>query len=320
MTRPRVRPRGSRVARRRKGQPVHGWVAIDKPAGLTSTQVVGRVRRLFDAQKAGHGGTLDPLATGVLPIALGEATKTVAYVMEGAKRYRFQVRWGQSTTTDDSEGEVIEARPGRPSGDEILAALPAFLGDIEQVPPIYSAIKVDGERSYALARRDEAVELPVRTIRVEQFDLVSIDGPDHATFEVACGKGSYMRALARDLGAALGCLGHISDLRRTASGGFDESDAISLESLESLGHSPAALEHLLPVEAGLDGIPALALSEMEAGRLRSGQAVSMLSRAKRERALSLNQGCVAYAVSDGKPVAIVRFEAGDLRPVRVLNL
>ena len=308
------------MARRRKGRPVHGWVVIDKPAGLTSTQVVGRVRRLFDAQKAGHGGTLDPLATGILPIALGEATKTVAYVMEGAKSYRFQVRWGQSTTTDDAEGEVLEERPERPSEAQIRAALPAFLGDVEQVPPAYSAIKVEGERAYDLARRDEAVELPCREVHIERFELVSLDGPDLASFEVDCGKGTYMRALARDLGAALGCLGHVVALRRTASAGFTEADAISLESLESLGHSPAALEHLLPVEAGLDGIPALTLSEMEAGRLRSGQAVSMLARAKRERAMSLTPGAIAYAVSAGKPVAIVRYDAGDLRPVRVLNL
>ena len=308
------------MARRRRGQPVHGWVIVDKPSGLTSTQVVGRVRRIFDAQKAGHGGTLDPLATGVLPIALGEATKTVSYVMDGAKRYRFQVRWGQSTATDDAEGEVLEARAERPDEAAIRAALPAFVGDIEQVPPAYSAIKIDGERAYDLARDGETVEMPTRRIHVERFELVSIDDPDHATFEVDCGKGSYMRALARDLGAALGCLGHVAALRRIACGGFTEERAISLESLESLGHSPAALEHLLPVEAGLDGIPALTLSEMEAGRLRSGQTVSMLARAKRERAMSLTQGCVAYALSEGKPVAIVRYEAGDLRPVRVLNL
>ncbi len=308
------------MARRRRGQAVHGWVVIDKPVGMTSTQVVGRVRRIFDAQKLGHGGTLDPLATGLLPIALGEATKTVPYVMDSGKSYRFTLRWGQATATDDREGEVIEEDPRRPNEPEIRAALPAFVGEIEQVPPDYSAVKVAGRRAYDLARARETLNLRPRVVRVARFDLLAVDDADHASFAVDCGKGTYVRALARDLGRALGSLAHLVSLRRTAVGGFAETDAFSLESLESLGHSAAALEHLLPVEAGLDDIPALALTELEASRLRCGQAVSMLARASLERVGHLSQGATVCAMSAGKPVALARFEAGDLRPLRVLNL
>ena len=308
------------MARRRKGKPINGWLVIDKPAGPTSNDVVGRVRRLYQAQKVGHGGTLDPMATGVLPVALGEATKTVPYVMDRPKSYRFTVRWGAATSTDDAEGEVIETSPARPGEAEIRQALEAFVGEIEQVPPVYSAVKIDGARAYDLARRDQPVELAPRLVTVTRFALLAVEDSERASFEVDCGKGTYMRALARDLGRALGCLGHVAALRRTAAGGFTEADAISLDRLEALGHSPAALEQLLPVESGLDDIPALDLTEMEASRLRSGQGVSMLARGNRERALSLEQGGLAYAVSAGRAVAIVRYEAGELRPIRVLNL
>ncbi|MCG8358021.1 MAG: tRNA pseudouridine(55) synthase TruB [Kiloniellales bacterium] len=308
------------MARRRKGRPVHGWVLVDKPSGLTSTQVVGRVRRVYDAQKVGHGGTLDPIATGLLPIALGEATKTVAYVMEGGKSYSFTLRWGQATDTDDIEGEVVAESPRRPEPAEIEAALPAFRGEIEQTPPAFSAIKVAGRRAYDLARSKEPVTLEPRLVTVTRFELVAVDGPDDATFVVDCGKGTYMRALARDLGRRLGTHAHLVKLRRTAVGGFTEEHAISLESLESLGHSAAAFGHLHPVETGLDGIPALALTEMEASRLRCGQAVSMLARSDLERVGHLHQGETVCAMSAGKPVALARFEAGDLRPLRVLNL
>ena len=308
------------MARRRRGKPVHGWVVIDKPTGVTSTQVVGRVRRLFDAQKAGHGGTLDPLATGLLPVALGEATKTVSYVMDGRKVYRFTLRWGVATATDDTEGQVVETSAKRPQADEIEAVLPGFTGAIEQVPPAYSAIKVDGARAYDLAREGEAVALQARRIEIERIALVSSDPPDRATFEVACGKGAYMRALARDLGKALGTLAHIEKLRRIAVGPFCEADAISLESLEALGHSAGAFAHLLPVETALDDIPALALTDNEAQRLRLGQAVSMLARTNRERIGGLANGAMICAMAGGKPVALARYEAGDLRPIRVLNL
>ncbi len=308
------------MARRRKGRPVHGWVVLDKAAGVTSTQAVARVRRVFEAQKAGHGGTLDPLATGLLPVALGEATKTVSYVMEGIKTYRFTLQWGVSTTTDDAEGEVLARSDRRPSEAEILAVLPRFIGEIEQVPPAFSAIKVAGERAYDLARDGEAVELAARPVTIDDLRLLACEGPDLAVFEAVCGKGTYMRALARDLGEALETRAHIRILRRIAVGPFTEADAISLESLEALGHSAAAFEHLHPVEAALDDIPALALTETEAQRLRLGQAVSMLARANRERIADLSNGAVICAMAGEKLVALARYEAGDLRPVRVLNL
>jgi tRNA pseudouridine55 synthase len=308
------------MARRRKGRPVHGWVIVDKPRGPTSTQVVGQVRRIFDAQKVGHGGTLDPLATGVLPIALGEATKTVSYAMDGEKSYRFTLRWGQATDTDDTEGEVVEESTGRPEAAEVRAVLPRFLGSIEQVPPTFSAIKVAGQRAYDLARRRKPVDLASRRILIHDLTLLRTDDRDHATFEARSGKGAYMRALARDLGRALGTCAHIVSLRRTAVGPFLEADAISLESLQSLRHSAAASEILLPVETALDDIPALALSESEASRLRSGQAVSLLARSDRDRIGELAQGSIVCAMSASKPVALARYQAGELQPVRVLNL
>ncbi len=308
------------MARNRKGQPVHGWVVVDKPLGLTSTQVVGRVRRVFDARKVGHGGTLDPLATGLLPIAMGEATKTVSYVMAGDKAYRFTLRWGQATATDDTEGEVIAVSERRPAEAEIRAVLPRFQGVIDQVPPNYSAIKIAGRRAYDRARAQEVFELEPRPVTIHSLELAATEGPDLASFEVVCGKGAYMRSLARDLGAALGCHAHVVALRRTAAGPFTQDHAISLESLEALGHSAAASGALLPIETALDDIPALALTEIEANRLRRGQAVSMLARANRERIRELENGVIVYATTGGKPVALVRYEAGDIHPVRVLNL
>lgn len=308
------------MTRRRKGRNVSGWVVIDKPSGLTSTQVVGRVRRVFDPVKIGHGGTLDPLATGLLPVAMGEATKTVSYVMGGLKTYRFTLRWGQATATDDAEGEIIEHSDHLPSDREIRAALPRFVGRIEQVPPTFSAIKVAGKRAYDMARAREAFELTPRQVEIHRLELVSRDDPQLATFEVACGKGAYMRALARDLGRALGTCAHVVALRRCAVGPFTEDHAISLESLEALGHSAADSGALLPVEAALDDIPALALTESEASCLRRGQTVCMLARANRERIRDFANGAILYATSGGKPVALARYEAGDIRPVRVLNL
>jgi tRNA pseudouridine55 synthase len=308
------------MTRRRRGKAINGWVVIDKPGGVTSTQVVGRVRRCFDARKAGHGGTLDPLATGLLPIALGEATKTVAHVMNGLKTYRFTLRWGQATTTDDADGEVVEQSNHRPATVEIAAALPGFLGVIEQVPPTYSAIKVAGRRAYDLARAEAQFELQPREVLIRRLELVSLGDDDHASFAVDCGKGAYMRSLARDIGRTLGSPAHIVALRRTAVGPFSESDAISLESLDALGHSAAASEHLLPVEAALDDIPALDLTESEADCLRRGQAVSLLARAHRERVRNLTSGATICAMSAGRAVALARFEDGGIRPVRVLNL
>jgi tRNA pseudouridine55 synthase len=308
------------MGRSRKGQPVNGWIVVDKPLGLTSTQVVGRVRRVFDARKVGHGGTLDPLATGLLPIAMGEATKTVPYVMAGDKTYRFTLRWGQATTTDDTEGAVTAVSDRRPAAAEIRAVLARFQGVIDQVPPHYSAIKVGGQRAYDRARAHEVFELESRPVTIHSLELIAMEGPDLASFEVTCGKGAYMRSLARDLGTALDCHAHVVELRRTAAGPFTQDHAISLESLEALGHSAAASRTLLPIETALDDIPALALTEIEANRLRCGQAVSMLARANRERIREFENGLIVFATTGGKPVALARYEAGDIHPVRVLNL
>ena len=307
------------MARRRRGKAINGWLVVDKTGGPTSTQVVNQVRRLFDAQKAGHGGTLDPMATGLLPIALGEATKTVPYIMDGAKAYRFTVRWGQATDTDDAEGRVIEESPLRPDRAAIEAVLPRFQGLIEQIPPRYSAVKIDGQRAYDLARAEADFELRARQIWIARIALLAQDDADHATFEVDCGKGSYMRALARDIAVSLGGLGHVSALRRIRVGPFTEADSISLESLEALGHSAAALERLLPVESALDDIPALDLTESEANSLRNGQPVTLLARAHRERIRDLSSGAVVCAMSAGRAVALTRFEEGGLRPVRILK-
>ncbi|UEM03545.1 tRNA pseudouridine(55) synthase TruB [Skermanella rosea] len=313
------------MARKRKGVPVHGWLVIDKPAGMTSTQVMSRVRRLLNAEKAGHGGTLDPIATGVLPVAFGEATKTVAYAMDGAKTYRFRLRWGEQTTTDDLEGSVIATSPNRPTEDEIEAALEAFQGEISQVPPQFSAIKVDGERAYDLAREGETVELAPRIVRIDGFHLIGLPDADHADFEVECGKGTYMRSLARDLALALGTVGHITRLRRLNVGSFTLENAISLDDLAAMEHGAAVERLLLPIETALDDIPAFALTEAEAHRLRLGQTVALLRRQDRERLEGLDydpsgDGAVVLAVSGGKPVALARVEGAEIRPVRVLNL
>ncbi len=306
------------MGRRRGGQPVHGWVVVDKPLGLTSTQVLGRLRRVFDPQKIGHGGTLDPLATGLLPVAMGEATKTVSYIMDGRKRYTFTLRWGEATATDDAEGSVTERSDRRPATAEVEAVLPRFVGLVDQVPPLFSAIKVAGERAYDKARACEDFALRSRPVAVHRLVLVE-NGPETAAFEVDCGKGAYMRALARDLGRALGTCAHVVALRRTAVGPFTEKHAISLESLETLGHSAAASGPLLPLETALDDIPALALTEAEANCLRRGQAVSMMARINRARIEAFDNGSIVYATHGGKPVALARYEAGDIRPVRVLN-
>lgn len=307
------------MSRRKKGQKVDGWVILDKPLEMTSTQAVAVVRRIFDAQKAGHGGTLDPLATGILPIALGEATKTVPYVMDGTKTYRFTLKFGEQRTTDDAEGEVIARSDVRPSKPEIEAALPHFIGLIDQVPPQFSAIKVGGERAYDLARDGETVDLAPRQIRIFDFRLVGFINPDEAVFEVKSGKGAYMRSLGRDLALHLGSRGHISALRRLSVGGFTEEKAISLDALKSLGHIPAAFEHLLPIETALDDIPALALSATEAIRLRSGQPVGLLHRQDRDRFREFTPGGMVCAMSEGKLIALTRYEAGELVPVRVIN-
>jgi tRNA pseudouridine55 synthase len=316
------------MARRRKGSPVHGWVVLDKPKSVTSTQAVSRVRRLFDAQKAGHAGTLDPMATGVLAIALGEATKTVPYAMEGDKLYRFTARWGEATATDDAEGAVTARSDVRPTEAQIRAMLPRFIGEIMQVPPAFSAIKVDGERAYDLAREGEEVVLEARPILIHDARLVATPDADHSIFEVECGKGSYIRAWVRDMALALGTVGHVTELRRLKVGSFTIESAISLENLEALGHSPAALEHLRPIATALDGIPALAVTEPDSVRLRSGNAI--LIRANQfARLTELDggadsgadlQGLTVYlSTARGEPVALAEVAQGELRPFRVFN-
>ena len=298
---------------KRKGDKVDGWVVLDKPLGLGSTPAVGRVRRLFGAQKAGHGGTLDPLATGVLPIALGEATKTVPFVMDGRKQYRFTLRFGEARSTEDLEGDVTATSAARPGDAAIRAALPAFVGVLDQRPPAYSALKIDGRRAYDLARAGEAVELAARRVTIERLALVARPDADHADFVVDCGKGTYIRSLGRDLALALGTVGHLSALRRTAAGPFREEGAISLSKLEALGHSPALLGALAPVATALDDIPALALAEAQADRLRQGQPVLLTRDAP-------PSGTLLRAECGSRLVALVRSDGAALKPVRVFNL
>lgn len=307
------------MARKRRGQPVHGWLIIDKPLEMTSTQVVGRVRYLLDAQKAGHGGTLDPLATGLLPIALGEATKTVSYAMDGTKVYEFTALWGKSTTTDDREGDVVATSDTRPTEREIREILPEFEGLIDQVPPIYSAIKVDGQRAYDLARADQDVELKSRSVRIDKLELVKCDDLDHASFRVTCGKGTYIRSLARDLAIRLGTVAHVVRLRRTQVGPFSEKHAISLDSLETLGHSARDSQALLDIEAVLDDIPALALTIEQARRLKHGQLISLADVGDQSALKDTKQDDVLCVLSEGKMIALAKCVEGELKPLRVLN-
>lgn len=308
------------MGRKRKGLAISGWINLDKPAGMTSSACVNAVRRATGAAKLGHAGTLDPSATGILPIALGEATKTMPYVTDSSKRYAFTVHWGARTTTDDADGEIVETSDVRPDRAGIEAALPAFVGAIEQVPPAFSAIKIDGERAYAKARAGEDFVLASRVIDVHAFALLEIIDDNQARFTVTSGKGAYMRALARDLAIALGTCGHLSDLRRMSVGPFDESASISLEKLEELGHSAAASPILLSVETALDGIPALALSEREADMLRNGQAVPILRPQDKERIASAGDDGIVLVLEATTPVALVRVDGIQIRPVRVLNL
>ena len=309
----------------RKGNPVHGWVILDKPEELSSSRAVGIVRRIFNAAKAGHGGTLDPLATGILPIALGEATKTVSFAMHGAKSYEFTLQFGSQTSTDDREGEVIATSDNRPERAAINAALPGFTGEIDQRPPIFSAIKVDGRRAYDIARSavadglDSLPELESRPVVVDRLELRDADAGS-ATFFVACGKGTYIRSLARDLAVALGTVGHVSRLRRLSVGPFDESDAISLAFLEKLEHSAAAFEHLKPVTSALDDIPALPVSAGEAAKLRHGQTLPALSPAAGARFAEIVAAGTGVAIAGSVPVALVSVKAGQLHPLRVFNL
>jgi tRNA pseudouridine55 synthase len=312
------------MPRRKKGSLVHGWVVIDKPEGVTSTQVVGIVRRVFDAQKAGHAGTLDPMATGVLAIALGEATKTVPYAMDATKTYRFTVTFGESRDSDDAEGAVTGTSAKRPSREEIEAAIPKFTGTISQIPPVYSAIKVDGERAYDLARDGEDVVLEPRMVVIHDVRFLAMPDADHAEFEMVCGKGTYVRAWARDLALSLGTSGYVSQLRRLAIGNFNVEQAIGLEPLKGFMHSPAAFEHLRPISTALDGIPALAVTGQDAVRLKGGNPILVRPREFERIAESAQtndlQGLTVFlSTGDGEPVALASFVEGELRPFRVFN-
>jgi len=305
--------------KKRDKRDVHGWVVLDKPVGMTSTHAVSVVKRLFSAKRCGHAGTLDPLASGALPIALGEATKTVPFVMDGRKLYRFTIRWGEERDTDDAEGRTVSISKERPSPEAVHALLPSYTGLIQQIPPRYSAIKIEGERAYDLARDGEQVELAPRPVEIGRLELVNIPDPDHAVLEAECGKGTYVRSLARDLGRALGCFGHVSALRRAAVGSFGEETMILLEQLEALCHRAASGEGsladaLMPVETALDDIPALAVSRADAARLQRGQAVLLRGRD------APNFRGTVYVTVSGQLLALAELDRGEIVPKRVFNL
>ncbi len=313
------------MSRRKKGNPVHGWVILDKPAGVTSTQAVAQVRRIFDAQKAGHAGTLDPLATGVLAIALGEATKTVPYVQDAAKIYRFTATWGEGRDSDDAEGKVTGTSDVRPTQAAIEAMLPRFTGALTQVPPAYSAIKVAGERAYDLAREGEEVTLEPRPVQVYEARLIDAQA-GQAEFEILCGKGTYVRSWVRDIAQALGTLGYVSQLRRTRIGSLMEKDAVGLETLTPFMHSPAAFAYLKPISTALDGIPALAVTGSDTVRLRGGNPILIRANlfARMKDGFANDGGLQGQTVflkdETDAPVALAEIADGELRPFRVFQL
>ncbi|WP_295559960.1 tRNA pseudouridine(55) synthase TruB [uncultured Hyphomicrobium sp.] len=302
------------MARRKKGNPVHGWLVLDKPLEMTSTRAVGILKRLYFAQKVGHAGTLDPLATGILPIAFGEATKTVSFAVDGEKVYRFTVRWGAETVTDDAEGNVIATGNSRPTVGDIEALLPQFTGEIMQVPPQFSAIKVDGERAYALARDGEEVVLEARPVVIDELRLVDVPDGNTAVFEARCGKGTYVRAIARDMGRALGCRGHVIGLRRTRVGPFAEDESVGLDEIEDAAEAGEDLTSFLqPVEMALGNILEVNVSPSDAADLAQGR--SILIRGRDAPIL----GGAAYAMSKGRIIALGEIEKGALHPTRVFN-
>lgn len=300
------------MARGKKGRAVSGWLVVDKPAGITSTAVVNKVKWAFQAQKAGHAGTLDPAATGVLAVALGEATKTVAQITDALKCYRFLVRLGSSTTTDDAEGSVLDTSDLRPTDAAIADALVAFRGQIEQVPPQFSAVKVDGERAYDLAREGEQMDLAARPLWVDSLTMLARPDPDHVELEMVCGKGGYVRSIARDLGAALGCLGHVAWLRREWSGPFDAAEGVSLQDIDRLARTDEIDALLLPLERGLADLPELPATPEGAVRLRNGNPGMVI-------ASGIEWGTEAWASYQGRAVAVGVYRSGELHPSRVFN-
>lgn len=301
------------MARKKKGRAVSGWVVLDKPAGVTSTAMVNKVRWAFNAQKAGHAGTLDPEATGVLAIALGEATKTVPYVTDSLKAYRFMVKWGASTNTDDAEGEVLDTRSERPSEPEVKDALGSFVGDIMQVPPAFSAVKIDGERAYKLARDGENPEIAARPLWVEELLLTDTPDPNHTELEMVCGKGGYVRAIARDLGQKLGCLGHVLWLRRLWSGPFTIEDAVTLDQIEALARTDDIDQLMRPMESGLADLPHINVNDAAVVRLRNGNPAPVATG-------PMEYGQDVWASHDGIPICVGTYKAGEIHPVRVFNL
>ncbi|MFY1707242.1 tRNA pseudouridine(55) synthase TruB [Tritonibacter scottomollicae] len=300
------------MGRKRKGRDISGWLVVDKPAGLTSTAVVNKVRWAFDAKKAGHAGTLDPEATGVLAVALGEATKTVPYITDAMKAYSFTVTLGAATNTDDAEGEVLATSETRPTDADIKNALQGFIGEIQQVPPKFSAVKIDGQRAYKLARDGEEVELSARALWVEELVMLDRPDADHVVLEMTCGKGGYVRSIARDLGEQLGCLGHVKQLRRVWSGPFDAEDGVTLEQIDALAKSPEIDQFLRPLEEGLIDLPELKCTAQGAVRLRNGNPGMVI-------ASDVEYGEEAWASLDGKAVAVGNYKAGELHPSRVFN-
>ena len=301
------------MGRKRKGRNISGWLVVDKPAGITSTAVVNKVRWALDAQKAGHAGTLDPEATGVLAVALGEATKTVPYITDALKAYEFTVRLGQATNTDDAEGQVIAQADDRPTDSQITDALAGFLGDIMQVPPQFSAVKIDGQRAYKLAREGEDLALAARPLWVEELLLIDRPNPDHAVLSMTCGKGGYVRSVARDLGQKLGCYGHVLQLRRIWSGPFDATDGLTLDQIDKLARTPELETHLLPLETGLADLPMVTCTPQGAARLRNGNHGMVVAH-------DIDYGEECWASFEGQPLAVGRFKAGELHPSRVFNL
>ncbi|WP_210528654.1 tRNA pseudouridine(55) synthase TruB [Rubellimicrobium arenae] len=299
------------MGRTRKGRAISGFLIVDKPAGITSTAVVNKVRWAMQAQKAGHAGTLDPAATGLLAVALGEATKVLPFVTEALKAYEFTVRWGQETTTDDAEGEIARTSAARPSDAQIEAALPQFRGDIMQVPPAFSAVKVEGERAYDLARDGEVLELEARPLHVRKLDLVARPDPDHAVLEMVCGKGGYVRSIARDLGRSLGCLGHVVRLRRIWSGPFSLHGAVTWDEIEANERGEALDARLLPLETALVGLPECRCPESSLSLLRNGGAAPVFPPD------GVDWGDEAWASRDGRAIAVGVYEGGTLRPTRV---
>ncbi|WP_395652313.1 tRNA pseudouridine(55) synthase TruB [Brevundimonas sp.] len=309
------------MGRRKKGDPVNGWVCLDKPFELGSTDAVSKVRRLFNAQKAGHAGTLDPLASGILPIALGEATKTVPFMMEAQKVYRFTIHWGISTASVDREGEIIGRSDVRPSVEAVRAALPAFVGEIDQTPPQFSAIKVDGQRAYDLARDGVEFELASRKVTIHEAEVTDAPDADHVELTIRTGKGVYVRSLARDLAVMLGAEGHVSALRRERVGPFSIENAVTLDFLTDLVHRDAAFEGLLPVATALDDIPELAITDQDAFSLRQGRPIVLLPRQVETLKSHLRDGSRTVSAFHGQTlVALGQLRAGRLEPDRVFNL